>query len=101
MANVQEWPNGIGWDVGRAEIRDRVTHLRVFVPIASERGRWSNKLRQYVQLERHKVCDVPLGTNPLRAVELCRAFGIARYDDAYNPPSVIPMINADLQLPTA
>jgi hypothetical protein len=77
---ASEWPNKIGWDVpttwGMAEVRDLVTKLRVFVPLADYHA---------------CVCDVPLGTPPARAVVLCLQKG-ARYGYEQQFPAVVPEV---------
>jgi len=62
---LRKWPNGIGWDYGRAEVRDCVSFLRVFVPMNSRPK----------QPDRHRRMDFPLGTDPVMAVALCAKEG--------------------------
>jgi hypothetical protein len=70
---AKQWPNGLGWDVGAAEVRNCVTHLRVFAPI--------NPLSVGKQrIERHKRLDVPAGVSPVAAVVACRVVGDIRED---------------------
>lgn len=73
-----EWPNGLGWNVGTrygtAEVRDQVSRLRVFAPIAPDRE-WSSRRNRWISIERYRVCDVPTGTDPVIAVEACLRHG--------------------------
>ena len=77
---AKRWPNGLGWDVGQAEVRNMVKHLRVFVPIEPEYCGISLRTHRPVYRDRHKRLDVPLGTGPVIAVEQCKDIGIVHYD---------------------
>ncbi len=76
---AERWPNKLGWNVGNADVRDIVRALRVNVPIPS-RKEWRQYpltgYPRYVYIERYKVCDVPLGTDPVIAVKLCSDHGL-------------------------
>ncbi len=61
---ARPWPNGLGWDVGAAEVRDCVSFYRVFVPTTPEDRR-----------PRHKRMDFPksrlFGVDPVAMVQEC------------------------------
>lgn len=66
---AKQWPNKLGWNVGRAEVRDCGLFLRAFVPIKPK-----NKT------DRHKRLDVPIGTSPTASISACRHLGIIHDD---------------------
>jgi hypothetical protein len=73
---AERWPNGLGWDVGDAEIRDCVSFYRVFVPTTPEDG-----------LARHKRLDIPkadanglFGLDPEAMVAECDRTGTIHFD---------------------
>jgi len=70
MATARLWPNGLGWDVGRAEVRNIVKALRAFVPMREIK----------FQRATHKCMDFPLGTDPVECVEECRKHGVVYLD---------------------
>lgn len=78
MNGIEAWPNGIGWDVGDAEVRDLGNRLRAFVP--ADDGSCL-------------VCDVPLGTDPFVAVAICREQGVIRVAEEWWPLPV-PFVSA-------
>jgi hypothetical protein len=57
---IRQWPNQLGWDIGRAEVRKCVSFLRVFSPMGADR---------------YKRLDVPVGISPVAAAIACRAIG--------------------------
>jgi hypothetical protein len=68
--NVKQWPNKLGWNIGRAEVRDCVSFLRAFVPLQSRRG----------FPDRHRRMDFPIGTDPIMAVMVCAQDGTIHED---------------------
>jgi len=72
----RHWPNGLGWDVGAAEVRDCVSFYRVFVPTTPEDRR-----------PRHKRMDFPkatagglFGVDPVALVRECDRAGTVHFD---------------------
>lgn len=73
---ARTWPNGLGWDVGAAEVRDCVSFFRAFVPTTPEDKR-----------PRHKRMDFPksglpglFGPDPVQMVQQCQQKGTIHYD---------------------
>lgn len=79
MMKAKQWPNGLGWDIGAAEIRNCNTFLRAFVPITPETGARLSTGKSY-SIDRHKRQDFPLGTDPVECVQLCKQTGTVHYD---------------------
>jgi len=86
-----QWPNKLGWDVhtahGTAEVRDLVTRLRCFVPLAPTRE-WHPDTQKWATIDRCRVLDLPLGTPPEDCVATCGLRGVTVED--WEPLPVIP-----------
>jgi hypothetical protein len=81
---AERWPNKSGWTVkvahGEAEVWDHVSRLAVRAPIAPRREWVESPLRgrpRWVEVDRQRICFVPLGTDPVEAVRLCLRDGLA------------------------
>jgi hypothetical protein len=79
---VTPWPNGIGWDVrtsrGDAVVADVVRRLSVSIPMPPRREPVDDPRPgkpAWVEVERRRLAYVPLGTDPVEAVRLCREHG--------------------------
>ena len=82
---LERWPNRLGWNYyvehGTAEVRDLGTRLRALVP-ATPRREWREQLGREILIPQHRICDFPIGTDPLSAVRECVGSGLLRDDDA-------------------
>lgn len=91
--NARKWPNGLGWTIrtrhGDAEVCDRVTRLLVSVPVAPARETIG---RKSVTVPRCRVCEVPLGTDPVVAVRACQTGGLLIRDDGTPGPAAVSML---------
>jgi hypothetical protein len=83
----RQWPNGLGWNVktrhGQATVINCVSMFRAYLPISPRREWLAEPLSgvpRWIEVGRHKVCDVPPGTDPIEALTLCREHGVTRDD---------------------
>jgi hypothetical protein len=76
---MRQWPNKLGYDVGRSEVRNCVTFLRTFVPITPHVGYSADGKR--FAIDRHKRMDFSIGTDPRECVRVCRKNGSIHRDD--------------------
>jgi hypothetical protein len=89
------WPNRLGWDIptehGNAVVMDCGNRLRCGVP-AAPRREWITTPQgeqKEIEIQRCRVCEFPLGTDPLDAVAECRRSGLLHDEEGPVPEAVV------------
>jgi len=94
------WPNGLGWEMrtryGLATVADCSNRLSVSVPINPAREPREG-LGGPLIVKRWRYANAPIGTDPVQAIEWCKANGlIHREDSSYAGVSLdIPWIPSE------